>query len=89
MPVVNRSTNPLFAAEIPLSRVHRDVAEQELDLLQLSAGGMAQLRARTPQVMRRDGSEAEFGSVLLHHVPNQSFGHALTPSLPGSADATE
>jgi len=39
--------------------------------------------------MWRDGPEAEFGSVLLHDVPNQSFGHALTPALAGSTYATE
>jgi hypothetical protein len=65
------------------------VAEQELDLLQFSAGGVTQLRARAPQVMRRDGPEPEFGSVLLYDVPYQSFGHALTPALSGSTYATE
>ena len=62
---------------------------RQLDLLQFSAGGVAQLRARAPQVMRCDGPEPEFGSVLLYDVPNQSFGHARTPALAGSTYATE
>ena len=65
------------------------MAEQELDLLQLSTGSMAQLRARAPQVMGRDGPEAEFAGVLLHDVPNQAFGYAVTPTFAGSADAAE
>jgi hypothetical protein len=40
-PIVHRSANPLFAAEITFGCLHRDVSEQELDLLQLSAGGVA------------------------------------------------
>jgi hypothetical protein len=88
-PIVHRSANPLFAAEITFGCLDRHVAEQELDLLQLSAGGMAQLRARAPQVMGRDGPEPQFGTVLLHDVPNQAFGHAVTPAFAGSAHAAE
>ena len=74
--IVHHSANPLFAAEIAFGRLDRHVAEKELDLLQLSAGSMAQLRARAPQVMGRDAPEAEFGGVLLDDVPNQPFGTA-------------
>jgi hypothetical protein len=40
-PIVYRSANPLFAAEISFGCLDRHVAEQELDLLQLSSGGVA------------------------------------------------
>ena len=43
--VVHCSTNPLFAAEITLGSLYRNVPEKELDLLQLIACRMAQLRA--------------------------------------------
>jgi hypothetical protein len=39
--------------------------------------------------MRRDAPETEFGGVLLHDVPNQALGYAVTPALSGSADAAE
>lgn len=53
------------------------MTEQELDLLQFSSGSMAQPRARAPQVMRRDASEAEFGGVARDDMPNQAFGQAV------------
>ena len=67
----------------------RDVARRELDLLQLSAGSMAQLRTRAPQLVGRDGPEAELASVLLYHVANQAFGHPLAAAFASPADATE
>jgi hypothetical protein len=83
--IVHRSANPLFAAEITFGCLDRDMAKEELDVLQLSAGGAAQLRARAPEVMRRDGPESEFGSLLLDDVPNQAFGRALAPKSVGPA----
>src|SRR2546425_5782497 len=50
---------------------------------------MAQLRARAPQIVRSESGEAEFGSVLLHHVPDYPLRYAVTPALPGSADTPE
>src|SRR5215472_10382204 len=50
---------------------------------------MAQLRARAPQVMRRDAPKAELGGVPLYYVPNQAFGDAGTPIFSSSADAPE
>jgi hypothetical protein len=88
-PIVHRSANALFVAEIAFGCLDRDVAKQELDLLQLSAGSMAQLRTRASQVVGRDGPEAELASVLLYHMPNEAFGHALTPAFASPADAME
>ena len=33
-PIIHSTTNPLFAAEVPLSRLDRDMAQNELDLFQ-------------------------------------------------------
>jgi hypothetical protein len=44
-PIVHCSTNSLFAAEITLCSLYRNVPKKELDLLQLTACRMAQLRA--------------------------------------------
>jgi len=43
--VVHGSANPLIAAEIAFGCLHGDVAEKELNLIQLSTRCMAQLRA--------------------------------------------
>jgi hypothetical protein len=81
--------NPLFAAEITLGCLHGNMPKQELNLLQLSSCGVAQLRARAPQVMRRETGEADFGRVRLNYVPHYSLRNAITPALPSPADATE
>jgi hypothetical protein len=39
--VIDGTLNPLFAAEISFGCLDRHVAEQELDLLQFSASGVA------------------------------------------------
>ena len=51
--IVHGSANPLLAAKIAFGCLHGDVTEKELDLLQLSTRSVAQLRAGTPQIMRR------------------------------------
>ena len=43
--IIDGATNALFAAEITLGGLHRDMSEQELNLLQLSSCGVAELRA--------------------------------------------
>ena len=40
--VVYGGSNSLRAAEVSLRRLHRDVPEEELDLLQFAAGGAAE-----------------------------------------------
>src|SRR3974390_3188021 len=49
--IVHGSANPLLAAKIAFGCLHGNVTEKKLDLIQLSARCMAQLRARTPQIM--------------------------------------
>ena len=51
--VVHGSSDPLLAPEITFGCLHRNVSEKKLNLVQFSAGCMAQLRARTPEIMRR------------------------------------
>jgi hypothetical protein len=49
--IVHRVPEPLFAAEIPLSRLDAHVAEQELDLFQLAASLVTQTRARSAEIV--------------------------------------
>jgi hypothetical protein len=46
--IIDGSTNALFAAEVSLSSLHRNMSEQELNLLQLTSCRVAELRARAP-----------------------------------------
>jgi hypothetical protein len=64
--VVHSSADPLLAPEITFSCLHGNVAEKELDLIQFSTRCVAQLRARTPQIMERYLGKPEFASVLFH-----------------------
>ena len=77
--VVHGFANPLLAAKIALGRLHGDMSEKELDLLQFSTRGVAQLRARTPEIMRCYLDKSEFPRVLFHNVPDYSFRYPITP----------
>jgi hypothetical protein len=60
----------LFASEVSFRGLNRRVAEQELNLLQFAAVGMAQFGAGSPQVVRRDPLQSRFLAAALHHIPN-------------------
>jgi hypothetical protein len=87
--IVDGSMNALFAAEVTLGSLHRNVSEQELDLLQLSSRRVAELCARAPQVMRGETSKGGFRGIQLDHMPDHAFRDAITPAFGSSADATE
>jgi len=48
----------LLGAKVPLGRLNRGMAEQQLDLLKLSAGSAAHFRATAPQVVRGDSGDS-------------------------------
>ncbi len=68
--VVHGTANPLLASEIAFSCLLRNMAEKELDLIRFSTRCMAQLRARTPQIMERYLGKPEFPRVLFHNMPD-------------------
>ena len=55
------------------------MAEQELNLLQLTAGRPAQPRACSAQIVRRESLIADSRSEFLHYVPNQLLGDSVAP----------
>ena len=61
--------------------------QQKLDLLKLTARGVAQPGARAATVMGRQAGYA--GARGLHHVPDHLFGKAIAPDRTPSRDATE
>jgi hypothetical protein len=48
-PIVHRRLDSLLAAEVSLRCLYRDMAEEELNLFELSAGRVAQPGARPTQ----------------------------------------
>ena len=50
---------------------------------------MAQLRARTPQIMRRYMGETEFSCVLFYNVPDDSFRYTVAPGFASTTDTSE
>jgi hypothetical protein len=51
--VVHGAPEPLLAAQVPFCRLHRNVAQQELNLFKLSSGGVAQPRAGATTIVGR------------------------------------
>ena len=67
--IIHRVTQILFAAEIAFCRLDGCVTKQELNLLQFAAGGVAQLGASPPQVVRCDVLQPGFLAAGLDHIP--------------------
>jgi len=65
------------------------VAEQKLNLFDLSATGMAQLRARSPQIVWRDALQPRFFAAALDHVPDHVLGDCFAPNLSGPAHSSK
>jgi hypothetical protein len=68
--VVHWAAKVLLATEIPLCRLHRDVREQELNLLQFTTIVVAQFRTCSSQIVRRDMLQPRSLTAGLHHVPD-------------------
>jgi hypothetical protein len=49
--IIHGVPEPLFATEVPLGRLHRNVAEQELDLFQFTTSLVAQARTGSSQIV--------------------------------------
>ena len=78
--VVYGLAKSLFAAQVPLRRLHRYMPQQELNLFQLAAGSMAEPRARPAEVVRREFWHLQFLGVHFNHVPYHFFSHAIAPN---------
>jgi hypothetical protein len=63
--IVHRISKTLFASQVTLCGLHRNVAKQELDLLQFASSFVAQFRAGSPKIMRRYSREPLFDAACL------------------------
>jgi len=87
--LVDRRSDALFASEISLCGLNRNVTKQELDLFQFTSGSLAQPRACPPQVMRRKLVDSSLRWELTDHVPDDLFSHAVTPNPAGPIHPTK
>lgn len=71
--VVDGSTDSLLAAQVSFGCLHGHMPEKELNLVQFSAGRIAQFRARAPQIVRRQLGKAELSRILLYDMPDKPF----------------
>ena len=71
----------LFAAEIAFRRLDGCVSQQELNLLQLATTRVAQFRAGSAQVMRRNMLQARSLAATLDYVPHNILRDAFPPHL--------
>jgi hypothetical protein len=87
--VVYRLSQVLLAAQVSFGRLHRCVAEQELNLFDLPATRMTQLRARSPQIVWRDALQPRLFAAALDHVPDHVLGDCFAPDLSGPAHSSK
>jgi hypothetical protein len=86
-PVIHRVLKALLTAQIPLSRLDGDVAEQKLDLVQFPSGIAAEAGTGAAEIMwRQILNGCSFGAVL-HDVPHNPFRYTIAPSLARTASA--
>ncbi len=79
----------LFAAEIAFRRLHGYVPQQELNLLKLSAVGVAQLRTGSPQIMGCNMFQARSLAAGLDYVPHHILRDAFPPYLSRPGDGSK
>jgi hypothetical protein len=86
--VVHGSANPLLAAEIAFSCLHRNVPEKELDLIQFSTRAWHSFAHERLRSCGAHG-KSEFSRVLFHHTPDYSFRCGVTPAFACPTDTSE
>src|ERR1700687_4376305 len=80
--IVDRMSEILFAAEIAFRCLDGCMPQQELNLLQLATATVAQFRAGSPQVMRRNMLQARSLAATLDYVPHDILRDTFSPHLP-------
>ncbi len=80
--VVHGFPKSLSTTEVPLRRLHRDVPQEKLNLLKLTAGHMTEAGATAAKIMRCDPGYSEYSRVLFDNMPGDLLGdvspHART-----------
>lgn len=88
-PMIHRAAETLFAPQVPLRRLHRDVSQQELNLLQFTTGLMAKTGTRPPEIVRCEARNLIVLCFLLHDTPNDLGAEPCAPDPASLVDRTK
>jgi hypothetical protein len=72
----------LLAANVPLCRLHRSVAEQKLNLFQLSSASVAKAGAAAPQIVGCQILYADTLCTALNGIPDNIRSYARISDRP-------
>ena len=75
--IVHRHCDLLFRPEVSFCRLDGGVSEQELDLLEITAGFPAELGTRTSEIVGAEVLDADLACRLLDDVPDGPVAEAL------------
>lgn len=78
--IINGVANPLLAAKVSLSRLHRDVSKQKLNLVKFTAGLMAEPDASSPEIVGCKFVDAGLSRILPNDMPNDFLSQAASPN---------
>src|ERR1700680_2146186 len=87
--VVHWMSEILFAAQIAFRCLDGCMPQQELNLLKLRTATVAQFRAGSPQVMRRNMLQARSLAATLDYVPHDILRDAFSPHLSRSGNRSK
>lgn len=85
-PIIHFIKEALFATQVPLRRLHRDVPQKELNLLQFSTGLMARTGASPANIVWRERSDLRVLCFLFHDTPNHFGAESSAPSSASRVD---
>jgi hypothetical protein len=88
-PIIHRVAEALFATQVPLRWLHRDMPQKELNLLQLPASLMPQTRACALEVVKRERRNLTVLCLLLHDTPNDLWAKSGAPNPSSLVDRTK
>src|SRR5262249_2697215 len=88
-PVVHGDPELLFASEVALRGLDGDVPEEELDLIQFAAIKVAEARAGSPQVVRRQPVGARASRRRPDYIHQHLGRHAISPDTASLVDRAE
>jgi hypothetical protein len=80
--IIHGITEPLFAAQLSLRRLHRDMPQKELNLLQLTAGLMAKTGTSAAKIVWRERRDLTILYFLRHDTPNDLGAESAAQILP-------
>ena len=87
--IVHWMSEILFAAQMAFRCLDGCMPQQELNLLQLATATVAQFRAGSPQVMRRNMFQARSLAATRDYVPHDILRDAFSPHLSRSGNCSK